>query len=209
MQLLGQTLGPVEIECRPLLRIRAVAQPFGKPQRQYQRAGKLARQDLTCRTEIVRDCDVVLRGSFVGRDRKLAAQCRRRVARLDCSLVFRILRRVGQHGDVLEVLCRRSQQRDAANIDLFDRFCFRRPRARDRCFKGIEVHDDRADLRNGILLRLRAVLAVGAIEEDCAENLRVQRLDAPAKKRRKTGDVLDVSGGNALVLEERWVPPVA
>ena len=203
VQLLGQTLGPVEIECRPLLRIRAVAQPFREPQRQCERAGKLAWQDLARRCEIVRDCDVVLRGSLVGRDCKLPAHCRRRVARLDRRLVFRVLRRVRQHGDVVEVLCRRSQQRNAADIDLLDRFFFRRPPARDRFFEGIEIHDDRADLRNGILLRLRAMLGVGAIEEYRTENLGVQRFDAPAEERRKTGHVLDVSGAYACVLEER------
>ena len=79
----------------------------------------------------------------------------------------------------------------------------RRPRARDRCFERIEIHDDRADLGNRILLRLRAMLGVGAIVEDRAENLRVQRLDAPAEERRKTGDVLDVSGAHAALLEKR------
>ena len=39
VELLGQTLGPVEVERGALLRICAVPQTFGKRQRQCQRAG--------------------------------------------------------------------------------------------------------------------------------------------------------------------------
>jgi hypothetical protein len=44
------------------------------------------------------------------------------------------------------------------------------------------------------------VLAIGSIEEYRAENLGMQSLDAAAEERRKTGDVLNVSGRYALML---------
>ena len=42
-------------------------------------------------------------------------------------MILLVLRRMREHGDVLEVLGRRAQQRDAADIDLLDRFGVRRP----------------------------------------------------------------------------------
>src|SRR5580700_11720757 len=117
MELLGKTLHAIEIEGRARLRIGAVAQALGKRKRQGQRPREVAGQNLSGSGEIMRDRGVVLRYPFECRDRKLAAQRRRYVAGLRGSAVLRVLRRMRQDRDVLEVLCRRTQQCDASDID--------------------------------------------------------------------------------------------
>ncbi len=79
-----------------------------------------------------------------------------------------------------------------------------RPRsARDRGFERVEIDGYDDDLGNRILLRLRNVIAVLALVENGAEYLGMQRFDAAAEKRGKTGEVLDVARRNAVFIEKR------
>ena len=55
-----------------------------------------------------------------------------------------------------------------------------------------------------------SMLGVVAIVEDRAENLRMQRLHAPAEERRESGHLPDVVRRNAVLLRDTaCVPPVA
>ncbi len=150
MQLFGQPFDPIHIERRPLLGIRTVPQALSKGKCQRQRARQIARQHLSGGGKIMGDRHVVFGGAFEGRNRELAAQRRRHVIRFDRSAVLCVLRGVGEHGNVLEILCSRSKQRDAAHVDLFDRLAEGSRIASDGRFKWIEVDRNRNDLGNRV-----------------------------------------------------------
>ncbi len=110
---------------------------------------------------------------------------------------------IDEHGDVGEVLCGGADQRDAADVDLFDRFLERRAVARDGRLEGIEVHHDRPDARHAVFAAFALVRFVRAVGQDGAEDARVQRLDAAVEERRKTRQFADVFCGQPVFREVR------
>ncbi len=192
MQLFGQPLDPIHIERRPLLRIRTVPQALGKGQCQRQRARQIAREYLSGGGEIMGDRHVVFGGAFEGRNRELAAQRRRHVVRFDRGTVLCVLGGMGEHGNVLEILCRRSKQRDSAHVNLFDRLLEGSRIASDRRFKWIEVDGNRYDLWNCVCLGLRQVLGLRPVIENRAEDFGMKRFHAALEERRKAGEFFHV-----------------
>ncbi len=108
-----------------------------------------------------------------------------------------VVRRVADDADVRVVLRGRAQERRAADVDLLDRLRERRPAPRDGFLERVQVHDDEVDRSDAVRRGLAAVALLGAVEEDAAEELRVERLDAPAEDLRKAREVRDVRDGEA------------
>ena len=92
-----------------------------------------------------------------------------------------------QDRDVREVLGRRAQQRDAADVDLLDRFVQRHAVAGDGRLERIEVHDDRVDRRNRVRFHLLFVHGVPALVKNRAEDFRMERFNPAVEQSRKAG----------------------
>jgi len=105
---------------------------------------------------------------------------------------------VDQHGHVFKILRSRTNQRDAADIDLLDRLFERRSVAGHGRFERIQVDNDDRDRRNTVLARFGEVGWILAVGEDPAENARMQRFHAAVEQRRKPGELADVERGNAM-----------
>ena len=106
---------------------------------------------------------------------------RRRGATLHEDVAQRLVLRLRGHDDhVVVVLGCRADQRDAAYVDLLDDVCLGCAASHGR-LERIEVHDDQVYFGDVIFLDLLLVLLQGATAEDAAENLGMQRLDAPAQ----------------------------
>ena len=203
VQLLGKPLAAIQVERGALLRIRPVAQPLCQRQSQREGAGQIPGKHLPRGGEIVRDRDVVFGRACECRDRKLAAHLQRDVACGERLAIFGVLRRVRQDGYVREVLRRRAQQRDAADIYLFDRLLERGPISRYGLFERIEVDRDGGDLRNLVLSRFPPMLGIPALVENRTEYAGVQGLHAAAEERGKAGHLADVVGGDIAIFEKR------
>jgi hypothetical protein len=106
-----------------------------------------------------------------------------------------------EHRDVIEVLGGRAQQRDAADIDLLDRFGVRRSALGYGGFKRIEIRRDRRDRRDRVFFGLGLMLGVVAIVENRPEHFGVQRLHASVEERWKTGHLAHVLRRNPVVLQ--------
>ncbi len=189
MQLLGERSLARKIERRAILRILAVAQRLRDGDGQRERTGKLAREQTGF--EIARDRGIVFGRAFEGARREpLAHRGIDAVRQGGCDLG--VLRRIAEHGNVLEVLGRSANQRNAADIDLLECFLERRARARDGFFERIQIDDDVVELRNLVLRGFFIVFGIAAVRKNRPEDFGVQRLDAAVEERRKTGQLADV-----------------
>jgi hypothetical protein len=188
--LLGQLRFARDVERRAILRILPVAQRLRDRNRQRERTRQLVREQ--ARFEIARDRGVVFGGAFVGTRRKAAARVAIAAARQRGDR-FGILFGIAEHADALEVLRRGAQERNAADVDLLDRFVQRRAVARDGLLERIEVDDDGRDQRDAIRFRFGLVRRVARVAQDAAEDVRVQRLHATVEHRWETGELLDVA----------------
>ena len=150
------------------------------------------------------------------RDRRLVGGTRRerlggeRAARLERHLAVLaklaqhdlVLARVGDHGDVREVLRGRAQHRRAADVDHLDRLVLGRPDPRGERRERIEVDADDVERLDPLVGELLDVVFAVALGEDAGVDRRVERLDAAAEHLRRTGHVLDLGDGQPLLGEE-------
>src|ERR1019366_5428959 len=105
-----------------------------------------------------------------------------------------VVRRVAHDTDVRVVFRGRAQEGRPSDVDLLDGLAKRGIRLRDGLLERVEVHDDEVDRRGGVRRGFAAVALLGAVEEDPAEEFRVERLDPPAEdlwEAREGGDVPD------------------
>ena len=165
----------VAVEVALLVRILAVAQGRLVVGRATEGRSVLA-------VEVVEDGRVVVgryAEGFLGKPAALLQ--RRRGATLHEDVAQRLVLRLRGHDDhVVVVLGCRADQRDAAYVDLLDDVCLGCAAGHGR-LERIEVHDDQVYFGDVIFLDLLLVLLQGATAEDAAENLGMQRLDAPAQ----------------------------
>ena len=101
-----------------------------------------------------------------------------------------ILRRAAEHGR-------------AADVDVLDRFLEGHVGLGDGLFKGVEIHHHEVDGEDAVRLRLGDVLRVFAQEEQAAVHLRVQRFDPAIHHLGKAGELGDLAGGDAFLVEQR------
>ncbi len=151
----------------------------------------------------MRDGDVVFGRSFERLDRQTPAHGRGQAARVERLEKIAVLFGMRQHRDVGEILGRGSQQRDAADVDLFDRFFQGHAVPRYRRLKRVEIHHHRVDRRNCVGFHLLAVSFVGALVKNRAEHLGVQGLYAPVEQRGEPGEVADVARRYAALGQKR------
>ena len=86
---------------------------------------------------------------------------------------------------------RRTHQRRPADIDIFDRFVERNAGARNGLLERVEVHHHHVDRFEAMTFHLALMGQIGALREDAAVDLRMQRLHASTENFRKIGEVLD------------------
>ncbi len=202
-ELLGQRVPVAQVERGARLRVLAVAQRLRERDGQREGAGQLVRDQPGL--EIARDRRVVFGGPFE-RARREAPPRGAVDAGRERFDQLAVLLGVDEHGDVLEILRGRADERDAADVDLLDRFLQRRARLRDRLLERVEVDDDGRDRRDAVFLRLGQVSGVAAIGEDPAEDARVQRLHAAVEERREAGQIADVERLDAVLDQVRARP---
>src|SRR5262245_43830143 len=100
---------------------------------------------------------------------------------------------------MIGVLCRRTQQRYAADVDVLDSVRGSRPRLRDCLLERIKIHGNEIDWLNaGFGEHLHFINAI-APGQDSGKNLRMKCLNASPENLRLTGVVGDRSGWNALL----------
>ena len=190
-----------QVERGTVLRVLPVAQRLLDRDRQRERAGEFVCDQPGF--EIPRDRAIVLGRAFEG-DRRITA-ARRVVEAAATQRVDEraVLQRVAQDGDVIEILGRRTQQRNAADIDLLDRFAQRRAVARNRRFERVQVRDNRRNRGDRVFARFGDVRGIGAVLEDAAEDVGMQRLDAAVEERRVAGQIADVEGVDSGLAQVR------
>ena len=101
-----------------------------------------------------------------------------------------VLLRLRNHTDVRVVLRRRAHHGRTADVDRLDVGPFR---------ERIEVADHEVERLDTETLEIGAMTLLGAVGEDPAVNLRVQRHNPVLEHLGRTGDVLDLRNGNTGV----------
>ena len=142
------------------------------------------------RRQVVADGGVVARDAVEGSHRQREAGAfGHRTALLQFVQHPAVLRRVGQHRDVLPVLRCRSDHRRAADIDVLDRLVERAARLRHRRLEGVEVHHQQVDCVDAIGGQRGAMLGHVAAGQQATVDGRVKCLDPPIEHLRKAGVV--------------------
>ena len=176
--------------------VLAVAQRRGEREGQRQALGKrlarLAREPPRDRGVVGRRTPERLRGEAPAR---LVAEGA--AVLLELGDEGGVVRRIADGPDVRVILRGRAQERRAADVDLLDCLAEGDVRPSDGLLERIEVHDDEVDRRDAVRGRLAAVVLRGPVEEDAAEDLRVERLHAAAEDLGKSGEIRDVRDGEA------------
>ena len=106
-----------------------------------------------------------------------------------------IVGRVAHDADVRVVLGRGPEKRRPADVDLLDALGEGHAGPRDGLLERVEVHDDEVDGGDPVRGRLAEVAVQRAVEEDAAEELRMQRLHPAAEDLRETRDVGNARDG--------------
>ncbi len=186
--------GGVHVKGGLLVRVLAVAQRSGEREGERQALGKrlarLFREPARDRGVIGRRAPEDLRSETPAR---LVAETAAALRQLQGD--GRVVRRVADGSDVRVVLRRRAQERRPADVDLLDGLAKGDVLLRDGLLERIEIHDDEVDRPDAVRGRLGAVALLGPVEEDAAEELRVERLHAPAEDLGEAGEIRDTRDG--------------
>ena len=113
-----------------------------------------------------------------------------------------VLRRVGQHADILPVLGRRAHHGRSADVDVLDGLLQRAAGLGHGRFKRVEVDHQHVDGGDAVRFKRRHVLRQVAPGEQATVNFRVQRLDAAIEHFRKTGVVGHFGHGQTGVSQQ-------
>ena len=113
-----------------------------------------------------------------------------------------VVGRIGDHGDAVHILRRRTNHGRAADVDIFDELFDGEIGARGGGFERIQIHDHQINRRDSLLPHLIAVGGFAAAEQDAAMDLGMQRLDASAEHFRPAGEVGDIAHGQAGIAQQ-------
>ena len=189
------------VKCRLLVRIFAVTQVHALAKRQVEViAGRLCA--FLYPGQVSGDRGIVLcrMGKCLGG--QALTKIRARMAgvggelRQECG----IIRRIHDHSDRGVVLGRRAQHGGSADIDVLDRILIAAVAAGNRRGKGVEVHDQKVDRRDAVLLHDGLVQPAPA--EQAAMDARMQRLDPPVHDLGKAGVVTDFPYRDAFLRKQ-------
>ena len=144
-------------------------------------------------------CIILLRARKSARGQLPAQRSAWAAAILQSRQYWRVVLRVAHHGHAGVVLCSRTQQRHAADIDVFNCGCMRCGRLADGFFERVQIHGDEIDAAPAVRSQLRGIGCCGACQ-NAGVHGGVQRFDAAAQHLRRAGVIrnfCDAQAGSA------------
>jgi len=199
-----QCAGLRSIEGCCLVWILAIAQRCDSGQGQRERPRKRLRpgsRQIGAGLEEGMDSGIVIAGVGEGPDSQLTADFERNVACLPQQIGDPlVVIRAGDNGHALEVLGRRADQGDPANVDVLYSLVHGDVRALRGSRKGIEVADYHADRGVTMPAQIGHVL-FGITGKDAGMDSGVEGLDPPAEHGRHPGDDLHRRDGQPFLLQ--------
>ena len=183
---LGEHILDLAIESGLLMGVLAIAQ------RHRTVVGHTHSVDLLRAVEVVENCAVVVRADAECQSCKATTLLDggRAILLLQQREQLAILLNRGNDHGVLEVLCRSTNQRNTADVDLLDDSLLLGT-ACNGLLEGIEIDDHQINFGDSILCHLLAVALVVAATQDAAEYAGVQSLNTTTQDRGVTRQILN------------------
>ena len=155
-----------------LMRVFAVTQIL----RFFKSEGQRLRQQSAA--QVLGDGRIIRRGVRVGFDRQFLTRFRFGRAVLQFGKYLRVIIGIDDDGDGREIFGSGTNHRRATDVDVFDGFFGRHIGARNRGFKGIQIHAHQVNRRDIVIFQRHQMLRHIAPRQQSAMNRGMQSFDA-------------------------------